>query len=62
MNLHILATSCCKSIIEVWDIYSPIKPISKLDTNGTKSISLKIQYPIGYLYSLTSSLVKYLSY
>lgn len=57
MNMHILATSCTKSIIEVWDMYSPIKPMSKLESNGNRAISLKIQYPIGYLFSLTDNLV-----
>lgn len=51
--MHTLVTSSLNSPIYVWDIYSPLKPISKLETQGPTVISLKIHYPVGYLYSLT---------
>lgn len=57
MPMHILATASSRSPIYIWDIYSPNKPISRLQVPGRKIISLKIHYPIGYLYSLTSNSV-----
>ncbi|CAF1039524.1 unnamed protein product, partial [Brachionus calyciflorus] len=57
MPMHILVTASNHSPIYIWDVYSPNKPISRLEIPGRRVISLKIHYPIGYLYSLTSNSV-----
>lgn len=57
MSMHILATASSRSPIYIWDIYAPNKPISKLQILGRKVISLKIHYPVCYLYALTSNSV-----
>ena len=53
MELHLLVTVTSKSPINVFNIYSPSKPTSLLNTCNVSVIDLKIHYPINYLYALS---------